>query len=845
MTWSPITDPLDRTRFPVDPWVLREVSCSQNDLGIGETLFAVGNGYLGMRGNVEEGRNAFEHGTYVNGFHETFRIRHAEDAFGFAKVGQTIVNVPDAKVIRLYVDDEPLLLGVADLERYERALDFKNGLLRRELVWRTSSGKRAHIRSTRLVSFPEKHLAMMTYEVTMDTDAPIMLASQLINRQDGGDEYHLLGADAGQRGFDPRKTSQLSERVLRPELGREEDEGQVVFLGYRAINSGMTVAVGMDHLVETANDYAVANLIEPDIAKTTYTVQARADVPFKLVKLVSYHTSRGVPTPELAERGRVTLRRAREAGEAAIQKDQRIWLDKYWELSDVVVHGQAAVQQAVRWNLYHVAQAAARAEGAGIAAKGVTGSGYSGHYFWDSEIYIMPFLTFTNPGWARNALRFRYTMLEAARRRASEMSEAGALYPWRTINGEEASAYYAAGTAQYHIDADIAYALVQYLQVTGDVDFLEREGIDILVETARMWSGLGFIRRSGPGGRGQFHIHGVTGPDEYTTVVNDNLFTNVMARFNLRAAAQALRSMEGINPVSHQRAVARLGLLPDEPTSWMKAANAMHIPYDDLLGIHPQDDQFLKKELWDLEATPPSQIPLLLNFHPLVIYRFQVLKQADVVLAQFLASKEFTAKQKLADFDYYDPLTAGDSSLSAVAQAIMAAEVGYQELALKYFGKALYVDLGDYHGNAADGVHVASAGGVWSVLVCGFAGLRTDAGQLEFSPRLPELWDGLTFKLRVGDTLIDVDLLQNEMVFTGLSGSGAEVIVCGDRVEVLVGVSVSVPLAGQGPRLLGAPTARDIAGALRADGSIITASVPVSPEDTAEMPLTSLNPRIY
>ncbi|MCL1897872.1 MAG: glycoside hydrolase family 65 protein, partial [Micrococcales bacterium] len=768
MAWSPIKDPLDRTRFPVDPWVLREVSIQADDLGQTETMFAVGNGYLGMRGNVEEGRNSFEHGTFINGFHETFQIRHAENAYGFARVGQTIVNVPDSKTIRLYIDEEPLLLGVADLEHYERALDMRSGLLTREIVWRTASGKRAHIRSSRLVSFPVKHLAMMVYDLTLDSDAAVTLASQLINRQDGGDEYHVSGPDAGDPAWDPRKTEALRERVLLPEA--IEPAGDTIFLGYRCANSGMTIAVGMDHLLETDNDFDVVDQVEPDLAKRSYLIAAKAEVSIRLVKLVTYHTSRGVPTRELAERGQQTLRRAREAGADAIMQAQRDWLDGYWQRSDVVVHGQGDVQQAIRWNLFQVAQASARAEGVGIAAKGVTGSGYSGHYFWDTEIYVLPFLTLTNPGWARNALRFRYTMLEAARRRAAEMSEAGALFPWRTINGEEASAYYAAGTAQYHIDADIAYALVQYLQVTNDVDFLEREGIDILVETARMWRALGFMRRSGPGGRTMFHIHGVTGPDEYTTVVNDNLFTNVMAQFNLRAAYTFLHSMEASNPVAFGRAVARLRITGGEPESWLQAAEAMYLPYDEPIGIHPQDALFLEKELWDLAATPPDKRPLLLHYHPLVIYRFQVLKQADVVLAQFLTSSQFTAKQKQADFDYYDPLTTGDSSLSAVAQGIMAAEVGYQELALKYFGDALFVDLGDLHNNSADGVHVASTGGVWSALVSGFAGLRTDSGRIEFDPRLPQLWEGLSFKITIGHSQLAVDLVQEEIRFQVESG---------------------------------------------------------------------------
>ena len=430
---------VDRLRFPAEPWRLVESQFSAEDLGVTETLFAVANGYLGMRGNVEEGRESHSHGTFVNGFHETWPIRHAEEAYGFARVGQTIVNVPDAKVIRLYVDDEPLLLPVADLVDYERSLDLRDGVLRRELLWRTPSGKRVQIRSERMVSFVERHLAIMTFEVTLlDAAAPVAISSQILNRQDGQDEYHVRSASLGE-GFDPRKTDQFSGRVLQPQTQWGDDERLV--LSYRATNSGMTLAVAADDLLETENEWDVRTLAEDDLAKHVFRVHAEPGRPIRLTKLVAYHTSRGVPSRELVDRCRRTLDRARETGVEAQVALQREWLDDFWAHSDVEVPGQPGIQQAVRWNLFQLAQATARAEGNGVPAKGLTGSGYSGHYFWDTEIYVLPFLPYTSPRYARNALRFRYQMLDAARRRAAELSQKGALFPWRTINGEEASAY--------------------------------------------------------------------------------------------------------------------------------------------------------------------------------------------------------------------------------------------------------------------------------------------------------------------------------------------------------------------------------------------------------------------
>ncbi len=793
-------DPLDRHRFPVEEWALTEVEYSTKDLGVTETLFAVGNGYLGMRGNVEEGRETYAHGTFVNGFHETWPIRHAEEAFGFARVGQTIVNVPDNKTIKLYVDDEPMLLTVADLEHYDRSLDFRDGVLRREIIWRTPAGKRVKVSSSRVVSFTQRHLAFMTFEVTvLDADAPVVISSQTLNRQDGRDEYHVRAAAMG-AGVDPRKAERFDDRVLDPQSHWWADKR--IIQSWRCTNSKMTLAVGSDHTIETDNSYRVFTSAEEDTAKMVYRVQAEAGKPIRIVKTVAYHTSRGVPTRELVDRCRRTLDRVAEYGIEPELAAQRAWLDAFWERSDVIVTGQPALQQAIRWNLFQVAQATARAEQSGVPAKGVSGSGYGGHYFWDTEVYVLPFLSYTSPQMARSALRFRYNMLDAARRRAGDLAQSGALFPWRTVNGEEASAYYAAGTAQYHIDADIAYALCKYVAASGDQDFMNREGVDILVETARMWADLGFWRENGDGGR-TFHIHGVTGPDEYTTVVNDNLFTNVMARFNLGRAAEELYRLKMDLPYAYERVIERLDIDPPEIEEWAACAAAMKIPYDEVTGINPQDSHFLDREVWDLKHTPADKRPLLLHYHPLVIYRFQVLKQADVVLALFLQGDHFSLEQKRADFEYYDPITTGDSTLSGVVQSIIAAEVGYRDLALRYFHSALYVDLANLHGNTSDGVHVASTGGVWNALVYGFGGMRDHNGVLTFDPRLPTGWDGLAFHLTVRGSRIRVDLSPGQIEFSVVEGDSVSLSVRGHRVTVSHESPVSVPLSDQGPVLTG------------------------------------------
>ncbi|QYF73348.1 glycoside hydrolase family 65 protein [Cryobacterium sp. PAMC25264] len=826
-----LTDPLDRSRFPLDEWALVETDFSGDDMGRTETLFAVGNGYLGLRGNVDEGRDGHVHGTFINGFHETWPIRHAEEAFGFARVGQTIVNAPDAKIIRIYVDDEPLVLTLAELLSYERRLDFADGILSRSLVWRTPSGKQVLIRSRRLVSFTERHLAVLEYEVTMlDADASVVISSQTLNRQDGIGEYDRPKSGSA-NDWDPRRAESFTERVLQPRFKRANN-GRYI-LGFRCTNSGMTVATASDHSIDTINDFDESSQLGDDLAKHVYKVKAKMGNPIRITKLLSYHTSAGVPTHELADRCDRTLDRAKETGVAAIIQEQRDWLDAFWARTDVELPGQPALQQATRWNFFQLAQASMRADGQGVSAKGVSGSGYGGHYFWDTEIYVLPFLTYTSPNAARNALRFRHGLLDHARARATELNQLGALFPWRTINGLESSAYYAAGTAQYHIDADISYALSQYVAATGDEDFLAREAIDILVETARMWADLGFWRGNG---NDVFHIHGVTGPDEYTTVVNDNLYTNIMARSNLRAAVKSVRRLYSVDRAAFDSMCARLKLDEAEVMEWSFAAEAMHIPFDRNLGIHPQDAQFLEKERWDLAATPPENRPLLLHYHPLVIYRFQVLKQADVVLALLLQGDQFTSEEKRADFDYYDPLTTGDSTLSDVVQSIIAAEVGYHELALKYFTSGLFVDLADLHHNAADGVHVASAGGVWSALVMGFGGLRDHSGRITLDPRLPEDWDELIFRVTLKGTRLRVAVSQTSVHLSIEEGTEARLTVRGLQVVVTAGTPETIPLSHQGARDPGAPTVALIEGNRRADGTVITSSIPTIAHITEQMP---------
>jgi alpha,alpha-trehalose phosphorylase len=775
---------LPRHDYPTDEWRLVERRFTSTHLAQTETLFTIANGYLGLRGNHEEGRPAHEHSTLVAGFHETWAIQHAEQAYGLAETGQTIVDVPDAKIIKIYVDDEPLFLPTAYLREYERVLDFRAGTLARSLVWETPSGKRVAVRSRRLVSVRYRHLAAFQFEVeVLNGDAPVVISSQLLNRQDAGAPDERPGR------VDPRVRA-LDRRVLDNVLHRAE--GERVLLGYETARSGMTLGCGVEHVIETDCGYQVVSEASEDIGKVAYIVEATGGSAIRLTKFASYHTSRSVPPGELLDRADRVLRRAVATGFEAIAAEQREALDGFWEHSDVEVEGQPQIQQAVRWNLFQLFQASARAEGSGIPAKALSGHGYEGHYFWDVEVFMEPFLCYTAPRIAKNLLRFRYSMLGKARARAAELNESGAAFPWRTINGDEASAYYQAGTAQYHLNADIAYALKRYVDVTGDVAVHAEFGAELLVETARLWVDLGFY-----GDDDAFHLFTVTGPDEYTTVVNDNAYTNLMARLNLNYAVSVVTQLREEDTHQYEVLCNDVGLRDEEVDRWRRAAEAMHIPYDEQRGINPQDSQFLEREVWDFEATPPEKYPLLLHYHPLVIYRHQVLKQADVVLAMFLLGNEFTFEQKRRNFTYYDPLTTSDSSLSPPVHSIIASEIGENEAAMDHFRLALFMDLADVAENTAHGVHVASTGGVWMALVYGFGGLRDFDGRLSFDPRLPRGWSRLRFPLTVREQRLAVDLTSDRLTLQLRGGPDLVVDVRGDAVKVAAGEPVTVELGGR------------------------------------------------
>jgi alpha,alpha-trehalose phosphorylase len=737
-------------RYHGDPWRLAERAFDPTPAA--ESVFALGNGYLGVRGTPDEGTPAHEPGAVLNGFHETWPIVYPEDAYGLARTGQTIVNATDGSILRLAVDDEPL--DVTGAQRYERVLDMHGAVLHREVEHRTASGSRVRLRTKRLVSLDDRHLLAIEYELeALDGPVAVALSSELVTHQPD------VASD------DPRRGKGFAERVLTPV--HAEAAGTRATLTLATRNSGLVLACGMDHRIEGPAELEVS--AAGDGAELVVLAGLEAGETLRVEKFVAYHWGEDDRSPQV----HATLDRATATGFPGVELAHRRHAARFWERADVELEGAPDVQQAVRFNLFQLLQATACGDGLGVAAKGVSGHGYEGHYFWDTEVYVVPFLVHAVPEWARRVLDFRIGKLDAARERAREVGHRGALYPWRTITGQEASAWYASGTAQYHINADIAHALHHYNRVTGDLDFLLGRGAEVMVETARLWLDLGFFsERKG----GRFVLNGVTGPDEYTTVVDNNAYTNLMAKQNLEIAVRVTEWLAAADPEAYGSLVEATGLRDEEIAAWRRAAELMYVPRAEVV---LQDERFLERERWDLAATPPEKHPLLLHHHPLEIYRHQVIKQTDVVLATYLAADEFGEEETRRTFDYYDPLTTGDSTLSACVQSIVATQVGRHEAAMEYFLRACAVDLLDLHGNTADGIHVASCGGTWLALVAGYGGLRDFDGHVRLQPRLPAGWTRLRFRLEVRGQVLEVDMNPRGTTVTLLEGNGLMVELYG------------------------------------------------------------------
>lgn len=759
--------------FQVDPWKVTYTGLDVDSLAQQESLFSLSNGHIGLRGNLDEGEPRHTPGTYINGVHELMPLPYAERGYGYPEVGETVVNVTDGKLIRLVLGDSPFDLRYGTVLSHDRTLDMRTGVLSRATDWVSPNNTAVRVTSRRLVSFTQRSVAAICYEVqALDEDLVVALQSDLLANEPGA--FHS---------DDPRAGA-LLDRPLQPLLGAARETRAT--LVHTTNRSELTIAAAMDHILEVPDHSETTIEASGDLARYTVTAKLPKGSTLRLIKYLGYGWSHRRSAPAMRDQVEAAVAVARLTGWQGLVAEQQEFLDDFWHRADVDIEGDTALQQAVRLSMFHVLQAGARGEGQGIGAKGLTGLGYDGHTFWDAETFVLPMLTYTMPRAVRDHLRWRHTHLDLARDRATELDLNGATFPWRTITGRECSGYWPAGTAAFHINADIADATARYIAATEDSEFEAECGVELLVETARLWLSLGHFAADG------FHIDGITGPDEYTAVVDDNLYTNAMAQRNLREAAEACKRRPEI--------ASLFGVTEDEQAQWRRAASEISLPYDPQAGVHEQSKGFTSAQEWDFEGTSESRYPLMLHFPYFQLYRKQVIKQSDLVLAMHLRGDLFTPQEKQANFAYYESRTVRDSSLSAATQAVLAAETGHLDLAYEYWIEVAFVDLGDLHGNAGDGLHIASMGGSWLVAVAGFGGMRDHNGELTFAPQLPRKLNRLRFQMMYAGRVIQLDTRRNgsdtpeETTYELLEGPPMRTHHHGREVELVQGAPVTLPV---------------------------------------------------
>jgi alpha,alpha-trehalose phosphorylase len=749
-------------------WHYRESEFDQNGAAYKESLFAVGNGYLGVRGFFDEGYPDGTENTsaasFINGVYESLPIEYDESAYGFAKNCHRIVPVP-RQYFRVEVKGIAFAFKPEQIKSYQRELGFKSGNYKRTLIWEMPAGEQVQMCFERSVSYSNESVAFCRLTVTpLNFDGSIVVRSVL-----DASNPSLNDVD------DPRKGGTIPAENWMRQAEKHSDDGS--FFHYQTLNSLIDVMAYMltqceseqltcEHGTDTTEQVVHLNTLEGK----SYSVESA----------ISYVDSRKVSVTDFES---ITSNHARETLELGYDQflsQQTNHLSSFWKAADIKIDSDDGAQYATRFSLFHLYQSTGRDGVSSIAAKGLTGAGYDGHYFWDSETYIFPFWLFCQPDTAKQLLQYRVSTLPAAKQRAREMGhERGALFAWRTIGGEECSSYFPAGTAQYHINADIAYACKSYYEATHDQEFLRNGLAEVVLETARIWLDLGHTNSDG-----QFKIFAVTGPDEYTAVVNNNFYTNKMVQVHLEWACDLYQQLEDSHGAFAEQFFKRIGLTKSEVNAWKAAANAMYFPFDDDKQIFAQDDSFLEKPVWDFENTPKEKYPLLLNYHPLVIYRHQVLKQADTLLALLLTGDDVDIQIKRNCFNYYEPINTHDSTLSTCVHGVLANEIGEFEKAYQFYCTTMNLDLEDSHHNTYYGVHTAAMGGIWMGAIQGFGGLRYSAGALKFKPKLPSAWRSLSFNLNYQGRVLTVAITHEYAEFQLESGDSIE-ITCFDKANML------------------------------------------------------------
>ena len=737
---------------------LKNYGLDNDSLLLGETIFHNANGYIGVRANFEEGyKDGYRtvRGMYINGFYDFAEMKQAEKLYGLVEEKQTMLNIADTQSIKLTIGDEEFSLFSGTLLENTRWLDMAKGFTGRRIVWRSPQGIEVEIVIKRMASFTRLSIFTIDYQVTLiNSAAKISLVSA-----HKGDVLNYFDPD------DPRVAGESFQHIIVKQV---ETTADCSFITSQTAKSHLTVCSGVKHILSGEATSALTH--SQTGATAVFTTDMEAGGTVRLIKYTAIADS--IRHTNYRETCAAELDKAASIPLDDLYAEQEKYLADCWTRCALDIHGDDDLNLALTYNIYQLIQSVTKDEFGNIAAKGLSGEGYEGHYFWDTEMYIQPFFVLTMPEFCKNLISMRYKTLDMARENARIMGyHRGALFPWRTIMGRECSGHYPSGTAQVHINGDIAYSIIAYYLATEDLDFIVHTGAELLFEIARHWIDIGNFYK------GKFQINDVTGPDEYTCIVNNNYFTNALAKYSLYWTAKiyALLKVSGRLAALEQK----IGITASEVAGFIEASEQMNLPYDEELGINPQDDSFLQKKAWDFAATPKEKHPLLLHYHPLHLYRYQVCKQADTVMSHFILEDYQSQETIRKSFDYYEKITTHDSSLSSCIFSIVASRLGYKDKAYAYFGDSAKLDLFNTHNNTKDGIHTANMGGNYMAIVYGFAGLRLKEDGLYFAPLLPEKWSGYEFSVSYRGSEIKISVDSQACTFTLLKGKHQKIILYG------------------------------------------------------------------
>lgn len=728
--------------MPIHETKIIERDFDKKDILHTESMFSLGNGYIGLRGTYDELDEAIGmcDGMYLNGVFATEPYHHIHVFPGYAKRDAFTVNLADWRIFDLYIDGEKACFSNKNIKEHQRELDMKNGWVDRKFIFETASGKRAEVQSCRIVNLDTVNTAQIRYKVTaLNFAGEVVLKSLIV------------------------KTTKLNGEY-RCSLVSEKNSDTIYSFVQKVDTTDCKVASAFMHTVYADNKDIIERNDENVYCYEVKSFLSNHD-SLTVEKYAAFSTNLDA-VDDMEEAARKDVRENHLKGFDQLKREQSEAWQEHWEAGDIEIQGNPADQQAVRFCLFHLRQQLPIKNQCSIGATGLTGPGYSGKVYWDTEMYMMPYFNFTEPEKQKELLMYRYKYLDKARARAKEFDTVGAMYPWCGIDGEETSVIFEASTAEYHLGSDIAFAIWRYCDSTGDTEFLYNFGAEILFETAKFISHRGqFIDARG----GRFCINTVCGPDEYACGVSNNMYTNMMAQYHLRYALSVVDDMKMNSPERYDLLEKKVGLTEAELTLWRNAADRMYYRYNEELGIHEQDDSFVYKDPVDMESCPMN-VDIRFLYHPLDLWRKQVSKQADIVLLNFIQGDKFSFEEKMRDYDYYEPKCNHGSSLSTGIHAIMAAELEKPE-AYEFFRCSAYMDIKDFKNNTANGLHMACLGSVWMSVVNGFLGMRHYTNGLLFNPHIPKAWDSYQCRIKYKGSRIEVNVERDKTTFTLISGN--------------------------------------------------------------------------